>query len=214
MFFDPLGFSSMWFDCFQFGYNNTLIANDTTLTFANSTTTLLLQAYPVTLGIGNVFNGWIVNGTNMNTIFGAAYDNPITLLVNANYIIIVNITTCPIVISMFSFMNTTSLVNTTLGFDATASWSASGIYSYNWNWGDGITDWGSTVITTHSYTTSGTFNITLMIVTPLSPMSFDYTVPITITEPTPTSFVVWLSTGALLSGISRAGVVLIKRKRR
>jgi PKD repeat protein len=55
----------------------------------------------------------------------------------------------------------TITVGTTINFDASASTDNNDIVSYEWDFGDGTT--GSGVTTTHQYTQTGTYTVTLTV---------------------------------------------------
>lgn len=73
-----------------------------------------------------------------------------------------------------------STVNYGIRFDASASTDNFGIRSYEWDFGDGSTGWGSTAI--HEYSAAGDYTVTLT-VTDYSGNTATATIPVTILSP-------------------------------
>lgn len=199
-----------------FGYNGTLIANGTSLTFTNSTTTLRLEAYPHNPSSGEtyeLFEGWFRNGTLLYDSDLVTW-NPVNLLINATYNLTLNFSEAAMIVPRFYIQNGTLQANETLGFNAGLSWAKTDIAFYSWDWGDTTTDlWQVTPTIYHTFTNAGTYNVTLTIFDNTFIGYWDSTIAtITITE-APTNFVVWLSTGGLLTGISLFALVLVRRRR-
>jgi hypothetical protein len=146
-----------------FAYNGSGLANETTLTFTNSTTTLRLETHPQIGYCGNIFDDWYINGTAVNLLVG---DNPYLLLINANYDIIANWTQEVMIEPRFTMNTTTINENGTILFDSAESTAVLGIQYCTWKWNDGTSDEYTsppTTTITHKFTTAGVYNVTLVI---------------------------------------------------
>jgi PKD repeat protein len=156
---------------------------------------------------GAGFWQWLFNGSV------AAPYVPYNLLINANYDITAQFIGIKMITTLFSINSTSILVNDTISVDASNSWAMLGIQFYQWHWDDGAADsYVYSPVTTHTYSATGVYNVTLTIWD-----NADYgdstTYYSVVVSDAPTSFVVWLSTGGLLTGVSLLGVMLVRRRR-
>lgn len=92
---------------------------------------------------------------------------------------------------MFSAIaSSLSAAITDLSSDPNSGGSIGDSYTYNWNFGDGATALASTPVVgnnqSHSYSTAGTYNVTLTLTDAFS-LSSNYSSPITVTAPVVTS---------------------------
>jgi hypothetical protein len=143
-------------------YNGSIVANGTSLVFYNSTTTLRVEAYPGDGALGNVFELWYKNGTEIDDDV-TSYYNPVNVLIDANYIIIANWSQQIMNIPKFTINITNIQVNQSISVDATSTWTKVGVLlPYRWDWGDGSAiNYSYTPFSDHKYTAIGVYNITL-----------------------------------------------------
>lgn len=89
---------------------------------------------------------------------------------------------CKPPVAYFSYSPYEPVVNQVITFNASASYDPDGrIISYEWNFGDGTT--GSGMIVNHTYTTFGSYIVTLE-VTDIHCLKSDYTVIVSVSKPT------------------------------
>ena len=103
----------------------------------------------------------------------------------------------------------TGKVGASVTFDAGASSDNVDIVSYEWNFGDGTTGTGKT--TTHTYTSPGTYTVTLTV---KDTAGNSATVSKTVTVLAPEAFPIWIVGAAIaLIGIAVATTILVKKRK-
>jgi len=105
-------------------------------------------------------------------------------------------------------------VGATVSFDASNSTDNVGIVSYDWNFGDETNGTGKT--TTHSYSNSGTYTVTLTVKDAASNNATDtMTVIVRSPETSPQpDFIIWIAIGAVVAIGIAVTAILVSKKRK